>query len=204
VLGVVITAIGLLGDISQPARVWRCRSAEGISVASQALTAGLCVSWSLYGFMRGEMTQVWVNGAALVSTLIVMAGMVVYGDRTKTLISFVPVVLYSLAIGVVAFEFGNVAVGAIASCISMAYRVPQVVLAWRQPGGEGLSVVSFAASLACASLWIAYGALAGDVAVVATAVWGVAINAFVLLRTVTARRPTDATVESARPLTLAA
>jgi uncharacterized protein with PQ loop repeat len=186
-LGTAISTIAIINAVPQPTRVWRLRNVEGLSPSTQALTLCTCVTWIIYGILRDDPTQVTANAAGLTGIVIVLAAMITFGSSRALRRALFPAAAYVLAVIAMALTFGITPVAVLGAVLSVTFKLPQAALAWREPGGEGISVTSFVIAALCNALWFSYALLAGDVPVAVTSCWGLAVNMFVVSRTVMAR-----------------
>ena len=120
------------------------------------------------------------------TTAIVLAAVVRFGDRRAAARTITPVLLVTVAL-VAAMSLGELTVGVYASALLLACKLPQAVLAYKQPGWLGLSPTALVLAVVCASLWVIYGVLIGDHTVIVTSSWLLTLNVFIAARTIGAQ-----------------
>jgi uncharacterized protein with PQ loop repeat len=186
-IGALITAISIFNAFPQAVRVWRLRTVEGLSLSTQALAWCSCTTWTAYGVLLADPVQIVANGVGITGLVLVVSAMFAFGPASAVRKTVALMVLYVIALGVISATVGVVPVVLIGSTLSIVFKLPQAVLAWRAPGGSAISVSTFVLASVCNSLWFIYGCLIMDVAVLATSSWLLAVNAFIIVRTVGGR-----------------
>ena len=160
----------------QTARVWRRRDGSGLSVSSWVASVVCCVLWGVYGFSVSSAPQVVTNAAVVVLSAGVIAGILVFQrrwsyGRTSLVVGSGVVGCVMLALLVPA---GLIGVLAVASSLFMNF--PQVFLSVanlvRRRPTAGVSLLSFGIGIVSNLLWVGYGVLNSDVAVLV----GCAVN----------------------------
>ncbi len=188
VISVLIVGLDFVSMVPQPLRAWRLKTTEGVSAGSQAIGIATCSAWFVYGVLLHDVTQLAANGPAIAGFAIVLVAMRRYDGlspsvRSSTLMAG----WYGLLLGV-SYFFGANGIATVATLVSTIWRLPQVIVALRIPGGIGLSLASLAVSAVACVLWIAYGVLRSDIAVLVTSVWAITVIFFIAMRTVVGRR----------------
>ena len=183
----LLAMLTVLVTAPQALRCWRLQTTDGISHFSQTLCLAAAGAWFAYGVLTRDAAQLLTNAIDGSFTVAVLVALCRFGGMP----------IRSLALrsaGVTAALLALIAVSGITGMLLFAialvstWHLPQVWLAWRKPGGLGLSVVSLALSVAINIAWMAYGLNVRDYAVAATAAWSFATTTFIAIRTVTARR----------------
>lgn len=188
VIAVLVVCVDLTAVIPQPVRVWRLKTTEGVSASTHAIGIAVFSAWCLYAVLRHDGPQLIANSIAIVSYSAVLLAMIRYGSLSPCLRAVAMMVGWCALLLGIDFALGTNGIAVVTSSLSMIRRLPQAVLAWRKPGGIGLSVASVTLTTAASFTWTTYGFLLSDYAVIVTSIWAIGVNSFIIVRTVNGRR----------------
>lgn len=165
-IGSVASLLSLYSTVPQVLRAVRTRSVEGISWASMLLSLATFTLWVVYAFAVADAIQIVNNTLALV-LLGVLAAVVMRAGAPRP--TWVPLaVVFASGLGSVwlvdvANSFTLAMVGTTVSSMRM---LPQARLAVSGAPLWGLCPVSMLLAWGGSALWLVYGALVGDPALV--------------------------------------
>ncbi len=164
----------------------RSSTVDGLKGSAQVTSLCAIGSWIAYGLMQGLSVQVATNVVAAVGVLVILG----VGIRTQ---AFSPLNLiaggtvYVVLTTMLALNLGAAGIALAASTVFFVARLPEVVEAWRRPGGQGISVAANTMMVVQSILWTTYGALHADPWIIATSVYAVLQTIFIVVRTVQGR-----------------
>lgn len=182
------TAIGLTRALPQLVRLCRTRNAHGVSADSAGTTSVMSFGWTAYGVLTGQVAVVLASSVAAVMFCLVMVVALRLG-RPVSELRTAPVWLFVLAAA--GLTGGATGLGLLLPVSVLVANVPQLLVAWRERDLSGLSLGTWVLSMIEASVWGAYGLLAGDRPIlVANTLHGVTSAGIVLLR-LTRTRPSE-------------
>lgn len=209
VVGWAAVAVGVAGAWPQVVRLVRSGRPDGVSWLGTVLGVGTPMLWLSYGLASGDAVQVTANTLGLLAgatALVVLAGLRLAAPTDETGRELVRRSVRRSASGllvlaglltvalVVAAPAVVPVLGAVAAGVALVRQVPQAVLVIRtvrsptRGGLAGLCPWTSALAVASAVLWLGYGLLAADAAVVVTSAVSAALGWVVLVLRVPPRR----------------
>lgn len=179
---VAAPTLSLSSGISAAVRPFRVRSVAGLSEPATITATACTLMWATYGVLTSDPSQLATNLPMLVLRSALIALMFsACADRRR----FVSLCGVALAGVVAATLAGAAVVGLVASSVGFVQQLPQVWETLTNGRGPGLSVGSLALSIGSASMWAAYGATHGDLIVVGSSTFAVAVTAVLLAAALT-------------------
>lgn len=183
-LGAVAGAAGVTSTWPQIGRLVRTRLTTGISLPSQLLGLLAVSGWLVHGALARDPAQVMANavailGAATSVALVLACRRDGRGARRAALAGSAWAGLLAAA-----YALGGPAwVAVVVVALTLVRMLPQAVLAGRAGASlRGLSPVATLLAATAAVLWLGYGLLVGDAAVVTSSTVATALNGFVAVR----------------------
>lgn len=166
ILGSVASVISLYSTVPQVLRAVRTRSVEGVSWSSMLLSLATFTVWAVYAVALADAIMI-VNNTLALALLGVLAAVVMRTGEPQPVWVPVAVVLVSFVASTWLVEATNAftlaMVGTVASSVRM---LPQTRLAVSGASLDGLCPVSLTLAWVSGGLWLGYGVLVGDVALV--------------------------------------
>ena len=166
ILGLVASALSLYSTVPQVMRAVRTRSVVGISWSSMLLSLATFTLWVVYAFAVADAIMI-VNNTLALALLGVLAVVVMRHGEPQSVWEPVVVVLASAVSSAWLVDATNAftlaMVGTAASSVRM---LPQTRLAVSGAPLDGLSPASLALAWVSGGLWLGYGVLVGDLALV--------------------------------------
>lgn len=184
----VAFVLSIWGPVAQAAHIGRKKSVEGVSFSTWTISAAACIAWLSYGVMISDPLQIAVNFPALVASILICVGVVKYRHNVAWQKPVVCVAAWTTFIILMGAVVGSNAVGTLASVIALAIFMPQAWEAWKRPGGQGISISSYAAGTISKVAWIVYGISTNDVFIIGPSLIVGALLALICVRTWQARR----------------
>lgn len=141
--------------------------AEGVSIGSWALFLACSAVWFGYGVQIGSPATIAANAAGVLAFgVLVIALLRLRGQRGAATLVAIPAAVVALA--ATALVAPAPLVGAAGVLLGFGLAVPQLVVSWRGRNEPSqVSVLSWAMVLAGQSLWLLYGLLLPDAAIIA-------------------------------------
>ena len=187
-LGFIGGLIGLSISIPQIARVISTGSYVGVSTSTWLIFTTMAAGWFAYGFNVDSISQIVTNfvsasATGLLSVLLLRQWMrVPYGA------------LLVLALWIGGFclvRYSNELIGAIFLAIGLGSRIPQLVesfVSMRRARHTVVSRLAFTLMMVSSTIWIFYGALAGQITVFWFSIITVTMSALIIAFETIARR----------------
>ncbi len=185
VLNLIVVAASVLGSgmaLPQALRLAKTRNVEGVSAVWIGVSMAINVWWSLYAVAA----SVWALLPVATISLAVYVGMAVIYLRSVGRSSLAGFGFGAFVLGMLplpALLIGGWEIAGLA--IGLAYGIqlsPAVVAAYRTRQLDGVSSSTWLLSFAEAGLWLVYGAIIADLALIAGGITGVAMAGAILLR----------------------
>jgi uncharacterized protein with PQ loop repeat len=180
-LGLLAATIGILTGIPQVVRLLRHPDASGLSHSSAVLGVLSSGTWLTYGSLVLDPAQLVANvpglGCAVVT--VVLAGRRLRVSQTRALLAvlaWVPLVTATFLLA------GAVAVGMLATAVSLVKMLPQVRTVLRREPLHGLAPATFVLTQASAVLWTVYGCATGQGSVIVCSAVSAVLAGVVLSR----------------------
>lgn len=194
VLPILLFVCTVVSSTLLAGRAVRYRSVAGVAMPAVLLGLCSCLVWLTYGLAIDDSLQLANNLTAGLSAV----ALLVVGHRCGTLRSRAAVgalVVWVALCGAALASNADGLIGASGLALSFISRVPQSVASWKRPGGLGVSAPGHALVVAQGLGWVAYAITVGDSWVIVSSLQGSAHAAFVVFRTVQARRRQRSSVE---------
>jgi uncharacterized protein with PQ loop repeat len=180
-LGLFAAALGILTGVPQVVRLLKDPDATGLSFSSSVLGVLSSGTWLTYGFLLLDPAQLVANvpGLGCAVATVVLAARRLGVSLTPALVAtlaWVPVVSAAFLLG------GPVAVGMVATAVSLVKMLPQVRTVLRREPVHGLAPTTFVLTQVSATLWTVYGLATGQLSVVVCSVVSAVLAGVVLSR----------------------
>ena len=194
---VVANVMGAGMAYPQASRIVRERSTAGVSGVWAGVSLAMNIWWLVYGISEGLWGLVPVSGAAAALYVVIIAGCL----RVIGAGAIRPVLIGLFVLGLVPLPFlilggWQVAGLAIGLCYGMQL-VPAVVTACRSRDLTGLAPTTWIMAWIEAVIWLAYGLIVADPALLAGGISGAVMAAIILARlSMTGHRPFALTTRS--------
>lgn len=177
VLAVVLLCMQALMSVPQVVKMARAKSAAGVSMTSELVTAVTGTAWMTYAFARGDVGLL-LSGLLAVVGYGTTAGLAwryrrMSARRGVQLVGVWGVVLLVAFVGGGPLLLGTVLTGA-----AVVQYTPQCVDIWRTESMGGFSPSTGVLRVVYGGLWVVYAVLMADVVLVVWAVATVATFAF--------------------------
>lgn len=179
---VIANVFGAGMIVPQVVRLHRLRSVQGVSASWIGIGLAMNTWWIAYG-LHFELWGVLPVSAVALALYGVMAAQFLRLTGREALPS---IVLGMVGLGAVPFPFllgsGWEAAGlAIGLCYGIQFS-PAVIEALRSVEVEGISPVTWLMALGEAAIWLVYGMVVSDLALVSGGIGGVVMSSIILLR----------------------
>lgn len=184
-------SVSLVSMVPQVLRARRTRVTEGLSTATVLLTLAVFALWATYGIGIADWAQI-VNNVVGLGLYLLLADVVAVETgvikRWHGPAVALAVLIVSAAGAAIA---APVAAAAVGTALGLVTKVPQVHLALRNGPLWGLDPWAVILGLATAVLWLIYGLVVADVAVIVSSVIGSALQLVIVWRRLPVRRTAD-------------
>jgi uncharacterized protein with PQ loop repeat len=185
VLNAMVFCATVLGSgmaFPQARKIFRTGRVEGVSAAWAGVSAALNAWWLVYGISEGVWAVVPVSALSLALYLIIAVLIV----RRAGPSSLTAIVRGGVALGMVPAPFllvgGWQLAGTVVGLCYGLQLLPAVVEAYRNSDLVGVAAGTWVIALVEAGLWLAYGSVVADPALIAGGASGVAMSALILAR----------------------
>ncbi|MFI0432911.1 MAG: hypothetical protein ACH36H_07185 [Candidatus Nanopelagicales bacterium] len=149
--------------------------AQGVSIGSWSLFLGSAAVWTAYGLHVGSAATIYANAGGVIAFGILVAALVRMRSGSSLLALLVPVGVAGV-IGLALFA-PTPFVGVLGVVLGVCLAVPQLVLSWRtRHAPSKVSVAAWSLVVSGQILWLTYGLLRPDAAIIV-------VNALSLLAT---------------------
>jgi uncharacterized protein with PQ loop repeat len=165
-VGWLATLLGISFAWPQALRARRTNALSGISPLTQSLMLVTSASWVGYGVSIGDPIMIISNAIAGAAVAITAQVLLRHGHLEHRLLGAVAVA-WALSLSVLLVLVGGVAAGIVGAALGTAMTLPQAAALRRGRVPEGVSFATYLLLAATMTCWLAYGALRGDVVVVA-------------------------------------
>jgi uncharacterized protein with PQ loop repeat len=182
----LLLALGIGTTVASTARVLRARTVEGIALMGPVLSMFATLTWVVYDLHSGNIVQLVTCALSSLGFALVLAT----AHHTQVLhISRVVLGLasYVCVAAALMLLLGFDGLGVSVAVLTFVNRLPQTRMAWRSPGGAGISVAACAMDALQSAMWAATGAVRGDVWTAITSLYCLANAGFVAVRTYSGR-----------------
>ncbi len=185
VINLIVVAASVLGSamaLPQAVRLAKTRNVDGVSAVWIGVSIAINLWWTAYAISQPVWALLPVSGVSLV-VYFAMAAIYVHSVGHQAWVGFV---LGGLGLGMIpapVLIFGGWEVAGLA--IGLCYGVqlaPAVVAAYRSIELDGISPGTWVVSFSEALLWLAYGGLVADLALLAGGATGVVMAGAILTR----------------------
>ena len=187
VLNATVLCATVLGSgmaFPQARKIFRTGRVEGVSAAWAGVSAALNSWWLVYGVSEGVWAVVPVSVLSLALYLLIAALIV----RNAGPSSLTAIVRGAIALGVVPVPFlligGWELAGTVVGLCYGLQLLPAVVEAYRSSDLAGIATGTWVIALVESGLWLAYGSVVADPALIAGGASGMAMSALILARLV--------------------
>lgn len=176
------TVLGSGMAFPQARKIVRTGRVEGVSAAWAGVSAALNSWWLVYGISEGVWAVVPVSALSLALYLIIAVLIV----RHAGLSSLTAIVHGGVALGLVPVPFlllgGWQLAGTVVGLCYGLQLLPAVLEAYRSSDLAGVAAGTWVIALVESGLWLAYGSVVADPALIAGGASGVAMSALILAR----------------------
>lgn len=180
VVGIVASFVSLYATVPQVLRAARTRSAEGVSWSSLVLSLATFTIWVVYSVAVADRIQL-VNNTVALGLLATLAVMLVRAGGSSDYRSALAAVVASAVASMLLLDVSNAfTVAMAATTVSSLRLVPQTRLALSRAPLWGLDPWGTLLAWLGMALWLAYGILVGDHAVVICCGIGVSMQSTVV------------------------
>jgi len=187
VLNATVLCATVLGSgmaFPQARKIFRTGRVEGVSAAWAGVSAALNSWWLVYGVSEGVWAVVPVSVLSLALYLLIAALIV----RNAGPSSLPAIVRGAIALGAVPVPFllvgGWELAGTVVGLCYGLQLLPAVVEAYRGSDLAGIAAGTWVIALVESGLWLAYGSVVADPALIAGGASGMAMSALILARLV--------------------
>lgn len=188
IIGVVLGLAAVPAIWAQALAVVRRGSTDGLSPAFVVMWTWSAATWAAHGALHHNVAQAVLELSSFMALLLVLTALIRSG-RLGLGLAGGTTAAYAVALLALAVLGGRGGVGAAATVIAVACRVPQVRESWRNPTGSAISTGSFLLGAAVDGMWVVNGILVHDPVTIAVSAVCTAHGAFVGGRTLLARQP---------------
>ena len=185
VLNAMVFCATVLGSgmaFPQARKIFRTGRVEGVSAAWAGVSAALNTWWLIYGISEGVWAVVPVSALSLVLYLVIAVLIVRHAGPS----SLAAIVRGGFALGVVPVPFlllgGWQLAGTVVGLCYGLQLLPAVVEAYRASDLAGVAAGTWVIALVESGLWLTYGSIVADPALIAGGASGAAMSALILAR----------------------
>lgn len=180
VAGVAAAVASITSSSTQTARLFRVRTAEGISPTTWILLSVSSLSWFAYGVAVRSPQQIIANGSWVI--LILPLTWFMLHERSVRVRFAAELLVVITLIGLLGLGMVNENIpGWIGMPASLAVSIPQIRFTLKHGRGHGISVLAWIFLASSSYLWFTYGVGAGELPVIVNSGLAALLGTFVVV-----------------------